>query len=303
MTKAAAALALTDRAESASRVLPPLLVEAERIAATVILGDHGRKRAGPGESFWQYRPYSFGDSTQRIDWHKSARSDRVYIRENEWEAANTLWLWTSPHPSMDFRSHLSTVTKRERAQIIALAAAALAVRAHERVSALGSPYSPDHSRGALVRIANWFLSGEGGALPLVTRMPRFSSALLVSDFYDRLDDITRAVTPLAQAGVHGHLVQVADPAEESLPYAGRVEFQEMAGPLKYLSAKTETLRGAYGEKLENHREALRDLTRRIGWTFTIHRTDEAPARLLMMLHALISGSLHARAPAATGMPR
>ncbi len=89
MAQAAAALSLTDRAEAAGRVLPPLLVEAERLAATVILGDHGRKRAGPGESFWQYRPYSFGDSTQRIDWHKSARSDRIYIRENEWEAANT----------------------------------------------------------------------------------------------------------------------------------------------------------------------------------------------------------------------
>ena len=74
----------------------------ERIAATVILGVHGRKRAGPGESFWQYRPYSFGDSTQRIDWHNSARSDRVFIRENEWEAANTLWLWPSPSVSMDF---------------------------------------------------------------------------------------------------------------------------------------------------------------------------------------------------------
>ncbi len=87
--------------------MPPLLVEAERLAANVILGDHGRKRAGPGESFWQYRPYSFGDSTQRIDWHKSARSDRIFIRENEWEAANTLWLWASPAESMTFRSHLS----------------------------------------------------------------------------------------------------------------------------------------------------------------------------------------------------
>jgi uncharacterized protein (DUF58 family) len=291
MTKAATALALTDRAESASRVLPPLLVEAERIAATVILGDHGRKRAGPGESFWQYRPYSFGDSTQRIDWHKSARSDRVYIRENEWEAANTLWLWTSPHASMDFRSHLSKVSKRERAQLVTLAAGALAVRAHERIGAIGSPYAPDHSRSTLVKIADWVLSGEGDPLPSFTRMPHFSSALLVSDFFDPLDDITKAVTPLASAGIRGHLVQVVDPAEESLPYSGRVEFQEMAGPLKYLSAKTETLREAYGARLESQREALRDLSSRIGWTFTIHRTDEAPARLLMMLHALISGAM------------
>lgn len=287
---AATAFALNDQALRASQALPPLLVEAQRIAATVILGVHGRKRAGPGESFWQYRSYSFGDSITRVDWKKSARSDRVFIRENEWEAANTLWLWTSPHVSMDFRSHLSKVTKRERAQLITLAAGALAVRAHERIGAIGSPYLPDHSRSTLVKIADWILSGEGGVLPSFTRMPRFSSALLVSDFFDRIDDITRAVTPLASAGIRGHLVQVVDPAEESLPYSGRVQFQEMAGPLKYLSAKTETLREAYGAKLESQREALRDLSSRIGWTFIIHRTDEAPARLLMMLHALVSGA-------------
>ena len=291
MAQPAAALALTDRADAAARVLPPLLVDAERIAATVILGDHGRKRAGPGESFWQYRPYSFGDSTQRIDWHKSARSDRVFIRENEWEAANTLWLWSSPSLSMDFRSVRAAVSKRERAQLIALAAGVLAVRSHERIGAIGAPYAPDHSRNALVRIANWFLDGGGSALPAFTRMPRFSSALLVGDFFDKPDDIARAITPMASAGIHGHLVQVVDMAEESLPYAGRVEFQEMAGPLKFLSAKTEMLRGAYAGRLAAHRDALRDLCRRIGWTFTIHRTDEPPTRLLMMLHALISGEL------------
>jgi uncharacterized protein (DUF58 family) len=285
----AQALSLADRAAAASRALPPLLVEAERIAATVILGEHGRKRAGPGESFWQYRPYSFGDSTQRIDWHKSARSDRVFIRENEWEAANTLWVWASPSASMDFNSHLSKVTKRQRAQLLALAVASLAVRAQERVSALGSPYAPDHARSQLVKIADWFLKAEGPGLPSVMRMPRFSSAVLVGDFFDPLADITRAVTPLAEAGVKGHMLQVVDPAEETLPYAGRVEFHEMAGPIKFLSPKTETLREAYAGKLAEHRAALRDLCNRIGWSFGVHRTDEAPTATLLALHALISG--------------
>lgn len=290
MAQSATALSLTDRAEAAARLLPPLLVDAERLAATVILGDHGRKRAGPGESFWQYRPYSFGDSTQRIDWHKSARSDRVFIRENEWEAANTLWLWASPHVSMTFRSQLAQTTKRDRADLVALAIGVLAIRAHERVGAIGAPHGPDHSRGQLVRIAEWLMLHDGPPLPAFTRMPRFSSAVLVGDFFDPPDAIARAITPMAEAGVSGHLVQVVDPAEETLPYAGRVEFQEVAGPLKFLSSKTETLRDAYGTRLEAHRGALRDLCRSIGWTFTVHRTDEPPARLLMMLHALMSGT-------------
>jgi uncharacterized protein (DUF58 family) len=285
----ASALTLADRAAAQSRALPPLLVEAERIAATVILGEHGRKRAGPGESFWQYRPYSFGDSTQRIDWHKSARSDRVFIRENEWEAANTLWLWASPSVSMTFRSHLAQVTKAERAQLLVMAIAALAVRGNERVSALGSPYAPDHTRMQLVKIADWFLRSEGPPLPTYTRMPRFSGAVMAGDFFETPEDIAAALTPLASAGVRGHLVQVVDPAEETLPYSGRVEFHEMAGPLRFLSSRAETLRQSYIERLAEHRERLRELCHRIGWSFLVHRTDQSPLQTLLSLHALISG--------------
>jgi uncharacterized protein (DUF58 family) len=285
------ALQLTDRAEYTSRALPPLLVEAQRIAATVILGVHGRKRSGPGETFWQYRPYSFGDATQRIDWHKSARSDRVFIRETEWEAANTLWLWTSSSPSMSFRSHLSGTTKSERADLIALALACLAIRAHERVAALDAPHAPGHAKPAVVRIAQWLLDRPPtGNLPLNTRLKRFATVVLISDFYDTPDAIAHAATAIASQGVSGHLVQIVDPAEETLPYTGRVEFQDIAGgPLKFVAGKTETLREAYQEKFLSQREAVRDLARRLGWSFAVHRTDQPPVNLLLALHGLIGG--------------
>lgn len=285
----ATALALAGRASSQAEALPPLLVEAERIAATLMLGEHGRKRAGPGEAFWQYRPYSFGDSTQRIDWHKSARSDRVFIRENEWEAANTLWVWASPSVSMDFRSHLAPTAKRARAELLSLSLAAMAVKAQERVGALDAPFAADHARRQLVRIAGWFLAREGQSLPAAARLSRFSSAVLAGDFLEPPAEIAAAITPIAGAGVKGHLVQVVDPAEETFPYDGRIEFHEMAGPLKFLSARAESLREAYAGKLTRHRAALKDICRRIGWSFTIHRTDQPPAPALLALHARISG--------------
>lgn len=286
----AAALQFSDRAEHASRALPPLLVEAQRIAATVILGVHGRKRSGPGETFWQYRPYAFGDSTQRIDWHKSARSDRTYIRENEWEAANTLWVWPSPSPSMRFQSHLSQTTKRDRAQLIALAMANLAVRAHERVAALGSPFAPGHSRTTLVRMASWMLEAESQlGLPGNLRIPRYSTVLMLSDFLEKPEAIAASLSTLAAAGVTGHLVQVVDPAEETLPYAGRIEFRGITGRDVFLAGKTENLREAYQAKFQEQRAAVRDLANRLGWSFTVHRTDAPPLTLLLALHALVGG--------------
>jgi uncharacterized protein (DUF58 family) len=286
----AAAFHLNSQAEAATHTLPPLLVEAERVAATVILGVHGRKRAGPGESFWQYRPYSFGDSTQRIDWHKSARSDRVYIRENEWEAANTLWLWSSPAPTMDFRSHLSNTSKRDRADLIALAMGSLAVRAHERVGAIGAPMQPGHSRGTLLRIAEWLLLHEGPPLPVMGPVQRFSSIVALGDFLQPVAEIATAVTRMAATGASGHIIQVTDPAEETLPYNGRVEFRAIEGTQRYLADKTESLREAYIRRFNQHRDALRELARRVGWTFTVHRTDESALKILMTLHALVGGS-------------
>ncbi len=288
--KAIPSLALNERAAAVSSALPPLLVEAERIAATVLQGIHGRKRAGPGESFWQYRPYGFGDSTSRIDWRKSARSSHVFIRENKWEAANTLWLWASPAASMDFKSHLSKTTKRERAYLMALALASLALRAQERVGFIGSPQKVSHAGRALVPMATWLLRNEGESLPQAQHLQKFSSVVLLGDFFEKPGAIAAMVRSLAARGVAGHLVQIVDPAEETLPYDGRVEFREMDGPLKYLAGRTETLREAYIEKFRVQREALRRIAHGVSWSFTLHHTDQSPASLLMMLHGLVGGA-------------
>jgi uncharacterized protein (DUF58 family) len=281
------ALALNDRADAASSSLPPLLVQATHIAATVIQGIHGRKRAGPGESFWQYRPYGFGDSTSRIDWRKSARSSHVYIRENEWAAANTLWLWANPTESMNFKSALAPTTKRDRAYLMTLALASLALRAQERVGLIGGPHRPGHARGALVPMANWLMHNEGTKLPGRQALHKYSTAVLFSDFYDSPEEVAKAIHGLAAHGISGHIVQITDPAEEGLPYAGRMEFRDMEGPQKFLAGKTEALREAYVEKFLSQRKAIRAIAHGLQWSFTVHHTDQSPAMLLMALHGLI----------------
>lgn len=278
----------SQRGQSAAQALPPMLVKAERVAATVVLGVHGRKRAGPGESFWQYRPYSFGNSTQRIDWRRSALSERVFIRENEWEAANTLWVWTSASVRMQFKSAGLHETKLERAQLLALAMASLAVRAHERVGGLGSPRHPGYGKSTLYRIAEWILSARRDALPVPSRVQRQSAAVLVSDFLESIDDIAKAIKPLAEAGIKGHLVQIYDPIEETFPFEGRIEFVGLDGPLKYLAPKSQSLKSAYDEKYRAHNDNLRTLARQLGWSVMRHGTHQPVNRALMALHQQVS---------------
>jgi uncharacterized protein (DUF58 family) len=191
---------------------------------------------------------------------------------------------------MMFKSQLASVSKRDRADLIALALASLALRAQERVGMIGAPQAPGHSRAILLPMAEHLLRHEGPWLPEATHLKRYTSTVVLGDFFETVGDIAAALTPFAEAGVAGHLVHIVDPAEETLPYAGRIEFRDVAGPLKFLSTKTESLRGPYADKLKQHREALRDLTGKLGWSFTIHRTDESPAFLLMALHGLIGGA-------------
>ncbi len=282
--------ALNQRGEALSQALPPLLVRAEKVAASVILGVHGRRTAGTGESFWQYRAYGFGDSTQRVDWHRSAKSDTVYIRENEWESANTLWVWANTGPRMDYKSHLSTVTKLDRAQVIAIAMASLAMRGHERVGALGSPRAAANGRMSLLRTAEWIAEKRDAQLPAMSARQKRAAAVLVSDFLEPMADIRRSWTMLAEAGLKGHIVQIADPAEETLPFDGRNEFLGLDTSSTYLARKTETLRSAYEKAYADHRQALRDLARSLGWTFTVHRTDEVPTRCLLPLYTHVAGT-------------
>lgn len=280
-------------AEELADALPPLLVEAERIAATVMPGVHGRKRTGPGETFWQFRRYQQGDSAHLVDWRQSARTDRLYVREHEWEAAETVWLWRDGSASMDYASSNRIPSKLDRSTVIALAVATLLVRAGERIAGLGTHHLPPASgRAALRRMAS-SMSSHNTAAPSdipAQALPRFSRAVLISDFLSDPDDIARRIQSHATAGVRGHLVQVLDPAEEDLPFHGRTEFEGIEDTRKLTFGRAESVRSAYHDRLASHRATLRAAARRFGWTFTTHRTDRPPQTAVLALHAALSGA-------------
>lgn len=273
--------------------LPDLVLDAMRISSTVAHGIHGRRRAGPGETFWQFRQLGALDAATSIDWRRSASSDTLYVREREWEAAHTVWLWPDLSPSMNFRSHLSATTKRDRAIVIALAAAELLVAGGERVGLLGLT-RPSAARRAATRLAETLALNEGRpevtqSLPPEVRLARFSGAILVSDFLDPIETIAARLRGIASADVSGHLVQVLDPAEETLPYDGRAEFIGMEDGAHWIADRTESLRDRYRAKLEAHREALAEVARRLGWTLMVHHTDRPAAEPLLGLVLRLKG--------------
>jgi uncharacterized protein (DUF58 family) len=286
--------------------LPELLLEAQRISTTVAHGIHGRRRAGTGETFWQFRQYQSSDPATSIDWRRSASTDHLYVREREWEAAHTVWLWPDLSKSMGFQSHLSSVTKRDRTLVLLFALGELLVRGGERIGLMGLSL-PSASRKATTRMAETLVSNQHlpqvtDSLPPSARLARFSSAVLISDFLDPVAPLARRIETFAATGVQGTLIQVLDPAEETLPYDGRTEFLGLEGDERWVADRVETLRSAYMGRLAAHRAELDAAARRFGWSLLVHHTDrpatEPLLALIMKLQGNAAGAYRWTTPAA-----
>lgn len=277
-------------AEALAARLPPLLVAAERVAATVAGGAHGRRRAGSGETFWQYRPGQPGDSAAAIDWRRSARAQGLFVRETEWSAAQSVWLWRDPSASMAWRGHAERPEKRERAELLVLALAALLLKGGERVALLSGAQPPTTGPGALGRLAAAMAGerAETAALPNPAHLPRHAELVLASDFLMSLESLDEGIRGLAARGAVGHLVQVLDPAEESLPFAGRVRFSGLEGEGETVVRRAEDVRAAYAGRLAAHRDGLAAIARAVGWTFAVHHTDQPPQHALLALSARLA---------------
>jgi uncharacterized protein (DUF58 family) len=268
--------------------IPALLIEAQRVAHTVAHGTHGRRRAGPGETFWQFRHYDQNDSLTGIDWRRSASSDHLFVREREWEAAHTAWLWVDLSASMRFRSNLAKLSKESRAVVLALALTELLARGGERVGVFGGP--PYRGRNATRRVAEVLMRDSSDAsLPPPAKLSRFSECLLFSDFLEPVEATAERLQAIAAQGVRGHLVQILDPAEETLPYAGRTEFAASEGRDRVIAGRAETLRERYQERMRQHRNDLAALAGRLGWSFVVHHTDRPAEEVVLAIHNRLAG--------------
>ncbi|MEL6335499.1 MAG: DUF58 domain-containing protein [Pseudomonadota bacterium] len=299
----------TDRAawlrrdsERISGALPPLLVQAERLVATTFHGVHGRRQSGPGETFWQYRTAQPGDALSQIDWRRSARSDRLFIREMEWEAAETVMIWADRARSMQFASQYARagregrVTKADRGSLLTLALSVLLSRGGERFGLVGTdaerPRTGERQierMAAILSAAPDETAPEYGA-PAAFEMPRAGRAVFLSDFMGPRDDVFPALKRAAGRGISGVFVQILDPVEEDFPFTGRTLFQSVGGGLDHETDEAAALQKRYRERLAERRDALAAQARASGWQLLLHRTDESPRKPLLQLHAWLGGT-------------
>jgi uncharacterized protein (DUF58 family) len=272
-----------------ARRLPRLAIEARRIAATAAHGIHGRRQAGTGETFWQFRPFVWGEPANRVDWRRSARDDRHYVREREWEAAHTVWLWIDRSPSMAFASDLAQAPKLDRAIVLGLAVADLLVRGGERVGHMGLT-TPLASRAIVDKLAEAIATDPHtpSDLPPPLALEPLTEAILVSDFLTPVDEVRAAIERLASRGARGHVVMVVDPVEETFPFEGQAELIDLEGPDRMRVGDAGSFRKLYVERMGAHRMGVQEACRRRCWSFSVHRTDRPASEALLAVATRIA---------------
>jgi uncharacterized protein (DUF58 family) len=280
-----------------ARRLPAVVVAAKEIAASILHGVHGRRRAGTGETFWQFRPFVSGEAAQRIDWRRSARDDRLYVREREWEAAHTLWLWMDLSRSMGFVSDLAMQPKVDRALTLGLASADLLVRGGERVGLLGLSRA-FATRDIVDRLAEILLvesrrAPEQPELPPADTLAPRSRAILIGDFLVDPDLFADRLRTLAARGANGQIVMIADPVEETFPFTGHVEFLDVDTPSTLRVGRAESWRDEYERRLARHRARISEIARAHDFSMILHRTDRPASEALLALRGrLEAGSVY-----------
>lgn len=282
---------LQERAEQIAAALPPLMVAAERLASSVSLGVHGRRKAGMGESFWQFRRYTPQDPSAAIDWRQSAKSQHLFVREREWEVAQAVWFWRDGSRTMRYKSQFAEMTKIDRASLLALALGSLLVRGGERIALFGNGRAPASGRAILRRIASELTDGtlNDNALPPDAPVTRNAQFVWLSDFLAPESATEAAMRHLADSGVDGVLVHIIDPAEEDFPFEGRIRFDSLVSRDSELFGRAETIRSPYRMRFRSHCEGVRSLARKLGWNYLAHRTDNRPETALIALYAEIGG--------------
>src|SRR5437763_6819407 len=286
----------TRRATGAGRQLSPtmprLILDARRVAATIIHGLHGRRRAGNGENFWQFRRFMSGEPSARVDWRRSARDDHLYVREREWEAAHTVWIWPDRSPSMVFASALVWETKLDRALVVAFALAEVLVEGGERVGLPGL-MRPSATRNIIERMAETIVhdpTARASLPPSFAPSPQ-SEVVVLSDLWSPIADVHRTIAQLSANGAHGHVVQIVDPAEETFPFSGRVELIDPEDGHSITVGRAEAWRDEYRPRVERHRAEIRAETDRLGWRLIIHRNERPASELLLALHTRMVASV------------
>lgn len=270
---------LRGRAEDAIMSLPALMLKSEKIADNILHGEHGKRKSGTGDEFWQFREYHNTDRPEDIDWRQSAKGDQVFTKQTEWHVTRKIFFWCAGGETMNFSSDKTILKKQESAQILCLSLALLLRKNHEQIGIYGQRRT-GRSEKAVENIAQHLFARNttNEVLPETTALthPQHAIFIGVGDFLSPIEDIERHFAELSKQTQNALIIQTIDPAELELSYTGRVRFNEAntyAANSEVIN-NVKSIREAYKQRISAHIASVKSLCAENNWHYVFHRTNE-----------------------------
>jgi uncharacterized protein (DUF58 family) len=221
---------------------------AKTVAEGLLHGLHDSVQRGTGLEFSQYRAYEPGDALGNIDWKLFARSDRYFVREAERESNINIWLVLDASASMLQRSSESDSQSKSNkgwhkfdyAKHLLATIAYIAHKQSDAVGLLGLSSESLHFSPALTGKQHWqklllqlSQMSTGSAFPSpqvlqrhLGRMQSNSLIFVLSDFYQKDNEIVDFMQNLVSKRTEVIAVQLESDDELNFPYRGQIRFED-----------------------------------------------------------------------------
>jgi len=217
---------------------------AKTVARGFLHGLHDSVQRGTGLEFSQYRAYEPGDPLSNIDWKLFARSDRYFVREAERESNINIWLVLDASASMLQRSSGSNSNegwhKFDYAKHLLATIAYIAHQQNDAIGLLGLSSEHLHFSPALTGKHHWqkllvqlSQMSTGSVFPSpkmlqhhLSRMQSNSLIFVLSDFYQKDNEIVDFMQSLVSKRTEVIAVQLESDDELHFPYKGQIRFED-----------------------------------------------------------------------------
>lgn len=265
-------VSLIEKAKKISSNLPGLLFELEKTRSTY-KGISKQKKYGLGEEFWEFKSYQMGDPLNKIDWKKSAKNQKLIIKNNELENSKRIWIWIDKSVSMNYRFSKNTETKLDRAIVLSIVLVDIFLRSGEKVGIIGSKLGIKKGNESFLDLSVSILSDK--LKPLDRRVKKGDYVIFLSDFIDDPNILRKNFISLSDCTYDALLVQVLDLSELTFPFVGKKQFYDPKSGIHRLITKSENMKETYKEEMRFHNEKLENICKKLGWQFLRNITNES----------------------------
>jgi uncharacterized protein (DUF58 family) len=272
-----------------------LTLLARQVVEGFLTGVHRSPYKGFSVEFAEHRQYTPGDEIRHIDWRAVGKTDRYYVKEYEEETNLKAYLLVDASGSMAYRGSKKALSKFEYAQHVAASIAYLMLHQMDAVGLITldtkvrdlipPKANPKHLLRVLTTLENTAPGGETSMAPLWHELvghhlKRRGMVLILSDFFDQLDPLMKALQHLRHRNHEVVLLHVLAPEELDFPFKRLTQFRNLESRDQKVLVDTRRLRDDYLANFERFRNELKERAGRLHVDYHLLRTDQPVDRAL-----------------------